>query len=792
MILNSLNLDGESLTATENVTYGNTTISAGTEFASLIASDATAIGSAVSIGKGIYFIRGYFVNVSQQTILLDNYTNTPSYRVGLKVDELIIGSKDDDSLFDNAKGFTNFAAPGADRFKINLTLTKKLISDTNDTDFVELLRLKDGKIQKISNKTQYNQIRDYMAERTYDESGDYAVVPFNPSVHNSLNNRLGNNGLFFSNERTEERSTPSDDLMCLKISPGKAYVRGYDVEKTGTNIIDVDKPRDTEEVSNVTIPFEMGNLLRVDNVTGVPQNKATIKLYNRKKGDSGAQIGDARVYTFNLTDAAYSGAATKYDLRLYDIQTYTKITLNQSVDATDMPDGSYIKGKSSGASGYLVDAGGGSTFINLRQTSGSFAKGEQITVNGVDFSRTIAEFVEYGTQNIKSVRQASGGGFPEFTADSVLERFRMPNGISQITIPAILSGVATVTAAGKVFSGIRTDTIISYQRPGFSTETFNRVSSVAADGLSIELSPINAGAGVTDIYDGAILTGSTDTLVTPFPRGPIIDTDNGYLYTELPDNDISSVNLLNSTFTVVEQITSESTSAAGVLTFDLSSVSGITSASFATFDQERYGVHYSTGIAGTITDDTFDLTDNTVTIRGLRPSQSNVVVNTTLTKFGVQSKIKEYTRSQKLNVTRSKYAQSGVGVNTTSNDGLSFNTQYGLRVQDEEISLNRPDVAKVIAIYESLGTGNPTLDILQFTSTASVHTNAIIGENIIGSTSNAVARVVVSPSSNKLEVVYLTESVFSVGETVTFEESNITTEVETITLGSYKDVTDLV
>ena len=134
--------DGESLTATENVTYGNTTISAGTEFASLIASDATAIGSAASIGKGVFFIRGYFVNVSQQTILLDNYTNTPSYRVGLKVDELIIGSKDDDSLFDNAKGFTNFAAPGADRFQINLTLTKKLITDTNDTDFVELLRSK--------------------------------------------------------------------------------------------------------------------------------------------------------------------------------------------------------------------------------------------------------------------------------------------------------------------------------------------------------------------------------------------------------------------------------------------------------------------------------------------------------------------------------------------------------------------------------------------------------------------------------------------------------------------------
>ena len=787
--------DGESLSCVDNVTYGNTTITAGTEFASLIASDATAIGSAASIGKGIYFIRGYFVNVSKQTILLDNYTNTPSYRVGLKIDELIVGSKDDESLFDNAKGFTNFAAPGADRFKINLTLTKKLISDTNDTDFVELLRLKNGKIQKITTKTQYNQIRDYMAERTYDESGDYAVEPFDPSVHNSLNNRLGNNGLFFSNELTEQRNVPSEDLMCFKISPGKAYVRGYDVEKVSTTIIDVEKPRDTQKESNVTIPFEMGNLLRVNNVTGVPQNKKTIQLFSRKVGDTGAAIGDARVYTFNLTDAAYSGAATKYDLRLYDVQTYTKITLNQSVDATDMPDGSYIKGKSSGASGYLVDAGGGTELINLRGTSGSFAKGEQITVNGVDFSRTISDFIEYGTQNIKSVKQTHGGGFPTFTADSVLEKFRMPNGIDQISIPLLgnlgTSGVATVTATGKVFSGIRTDTLISYQRPGFSTETFNRVSSVAADGLSIELSPINAGAAVTNVYDGKLATGSGNLLVTPFPRGPIIDAENGYLFAQLPDINISSVDLLNSTFTVVDQITGESTNAAGTLTFDLSSISGITSASFATFDQERYGVHYSTGIAGTITSDTFDLTNNVVTIKGLRASQSNVIVNTTLTKFGVQSKIKQYNRSQTLNITRSKYSDSGVGINTSNNDGLNFNTQYGLRVQDEEISLNYPDVAKVIVIYESLGTGNPTLDRFQFTSTASVQTNAIIGENVVGNSGNAIARVVSSPSANNLELVYLTDDVFSVGETVTFQESNIVTEVESITLGSYKDVTEL-
>ncbi len=286
--------NGESLIADENITYGNTTINAGTPFASLLSSDATSIGSAASIGDGVYFIRGYFVNVSKQTIILDNYTNVPSYRVGLKIDELIIGAKDDRSLSDNAKGFTNNAAPGADRFKINLTLIKKSISDINDTDFVELLRVQDGKIKIIQSKTQYNIIKDYMAQRTYDESGDYTVSPFNVSVNNSLNDRLGNNGLFFDTETTEQDNKPSDDLMCLKISPGKAYVRGYDIDKISTTIIDVNKSRDIESIQNVNIPFEMGNILRVNTVSGTPRQRYVINL-NDQLGGIGSTIGNARV-----------------------------------------------------------------------------------------------------------------------------------------------------------------------------------------------------------------------------------------------------------------------------------------------------------------------------------------------------------------------------------------------------------------------------------------------------------------------------------------------------------------
>ena len=134
--------------------------------------------------------------VPKQTLILDYYTNTPSYRVGLRIDEQIITPKDDSTLYDNAAGFSNYAAPGADRFKIGLTLTKKLLTDTSDVDFVELLRLKNGAIKKVEVKSSYSLIRDYLAQRTYDESGDYVVTPFQFSLNNSLNNRLGNDGLF--------------------------------------------------------------------------------------------------------------------------------------------------------------------------------------------------------------------------------------------------------------------------------------------------------------------------------------------------------------------------------------------------------------------------------------------------------------------------------------------------------------------------------------------------------------------------------------------------------------------
>ena len=55
-------------------------------------------GSAVALSAGVYFIRGNFVQVAADKIVLDPYDNLPSYRVGLNIDEQLITAKDDDSI----------------------------------------------------------------------------------------------------------------------------------------------------------------------------------------------------------------------------------------------------------------------------------------------------------------------------------------------------------------------------------------------------------------------------------------------------------------------------------------------------------------------------------------------------------------------------------------------------------------------------------------------------------------------------------------------------------------------
>ena len=786
--------DGENLLIQESLVYGNTLINSGDTVANLIDIGASGVGCRVSIADGVFFIRGHFVNVSADKLVLDPYTNNPSYRVGLFIKEELVSANDDESLYDNARGFSNFAAPGADRLKISTTLTKKGLTDFNDKNFIEIMRLDDGELKKLQNKTQYNLIKDYFAKRTYEESGNYSVGNFKFDVEESLNDGISNEGVFNTGELTDQGATPTDDLFALKVSPGKAYVRGYDIERPVSTILDIEKPRDKKEIALSSVPFKFGNKFQLNNVNGTPKLGInivnTVDLFNERKttanatSGSGTVIGMAKIYAFELTDAAYSDASSKFDLYLYDVQTFTSLVLNTAVTSTELPDTAFVEGLSSGASGFATGAGGNSANIVLEDTSGTFIVGEQIRINGLTtVARSIKTVTAHRLEDIKSVYQDSSAfsGFAfDFSGDLVLNSTPIRELSPSETVS--ISGSSVLTCAGKTFGSLKIGDVLILTKHSVADPVFNRVSAISADLKSVTLA---ATTNVSGVSQGAALTANTN--VSSIRKGiPAIQDEGNGLFAKLENKNVSDVSLTNSDLSIKTQITGVAIGATGVFSANITDTDLGSGATFETFDEDRYSVHSTNGTIEPLTSDQVTISNNgqTLLIQNLTTaSASNVVVNATVRKNDIKVKQKTFERSKRINV-----SLTNSGISTTN--GLTQNTTaFGLRVEDKVISLNIPDVINVVGVFESLTTIDPVLDRLVFVSGLALNTTSVIGEKIIGSVSGAVAQITSRVSATIVEIAYLTQNKFTVGETVTFEESNIVTNLQGITEGSYLNVT---
>ena len=322
-----------------------------------LASSATGKGSIATVTRGVYYIKGHFVLVEDQTIILDKFSNTPSYRIGLRATEQIITAEEDETLFDNAQNSFNFAAPGAHRYYIEATLTKLAINSTDDTDFIELIRTGDGQVKREVRRTEYAVLEETFARRTYDESGNYTVKNFEIDIREYRNNNRGawTSGRVYligdvvtndsktyvaKNSGTASSSTApvhtagsvfdgpgntgiqweyseapfynrgiyspgnSDTLLvqqaneaklAVGLEPGKAYVQGYEIEKVSTEYVPVEKSRDFVQVENAVIPATVGNYVLVTNVNSLPpvDTFGEVQLYDRVTTTVGVAPGSA-------------------------------------------------------------------------------------------------------------------------------------------------------------------------------------------------------------------------------------------------------------------------------------------------------------------------------------------------------------------------------------------------------------------------------------------------------------------------------------------------------------------
>ena len=219
--------NGETITVVGTATQANTVSSSGASGIEI----AEANGAVVSINSGVFYVGGYFTFKDSESLVLEKYSSTPSYRVGIQITETIVDSDADSSLLDPAQGAYNYAAQGATRYKIAAALSAKTYTATDpveaaaDQNFYQLLKIKSGIKEEETKYPVYSEIEKTLARRTYDESGDYTVRPFNLQIadHQGLAGETGNSG----SGETSTLTGVGTDFVTDFTSGDVIYLSGY-------------------------------------------------------------------------------------------------------------------------------------------------------------------------------------------------------------------------------------------------------------------------------------------------------------------------------------------------------------------------------------------------------------------------------------------------------------------------------------------------------------------------------------------------------------------------------------
>jgi len=426
--------------------------------------DTTAIGSSASVKSGIFYINGFFVQVSDETLVLDKYTNTPSYRVGFSVTEALITPNDDNSLNDNAAGSSNANAPGAHRFKITLSLAKKTLTSTEDDNFFEIARVENGIIKTLVRNTEYAVLEDTLARRTFDESGDYVLS--NPDFDVREHLISGNNrGIYTSGNGGDATK------LAVGVSPFKAYVRGYEAERLGTTFVDIDKARDFETANNHKTRFNVKNYINVTNVYGSPdigfvsgdvEAFKTVNLYDTPTDSRGTEqsstgvivpeIGRAKSRGFEFVSGTQSSdiysTSSIYRHYLFDIEMFTHLNLTTSASFTT---GEIVSGATSGAIGIVQNT---TENVSSAVTTISVASPGVVTLSGHGLTDGQIVTLSGGGYAVDSVAVSSDTTYCVRNATSSTFELYETDGTTPVNVTSY-SSAPTVSHTTVVVSGVR-------------------------------------------------------------------------------------------------------------------------------------------------------------------------------------------------------------------------------------------------------------------------------------------------------------------------------------------------
>lgn len=273
-------------------------------------AEVTAIGAAVhaSMSEGLVYVSEAFVKLPDQTYVVDgdlvvDPVSDVNLQIGFTLAEDEVDSNEDNTLFDPAQGSYNFNATGADRYRVQLTLSsfEETVIPIDGTFFPKMWvqKKKDAEAYSIIKEeadTAYSDILDLLAKRTYETNGDYTTDPFMSKV--------------------EDHSSDNTKINIL-LDAGTAYVKGYRHETISTTTLELNKARDflnnTESVwidQSPYIKIEREAMLGLPDATKLEK----IDLYSVTAGWAATNIlGTARVTGFIFTGSEYRLYLTDYE-----------------------------------------------------------------------------------------------------------------------------------------------------------------------------------------------------------------------------------------------------------------------------------------------------------------------------------------------------------------------------------------------------------------------------------------------------------------------------------------------
>ena len=399
-----------------------------------------------------------------------------SYKIGIQYTESVVTENEDNTLIDNANGTLNYAAPGAHRYKISTEFVKyDLDTDTDGfVELIRVLNGVVLKIQnralynvledtlarrtfdesgnyvvndfrfdvreaRKNNRgtwvasTQY-QVGDYIQESTagryfvciksgisggtepsafasYDESS--SVTDSAGPIWRYTPTPVSNRGLYDPGATSlTTRALANSSNLVLTFGPGKAYVKGYEVDTNVNSFVTLPKSRATASSANVTIQTPAGNYVYIDKNRsfGIPNTKvgAQVYFYDRPiagpadpyKFGYGKKTGQGRI---KYVDYDPSGGLK---FGLFDVKMEPEKFFDRNVISIVQPDTSVsILTKNFNLSGSVRYAGGatGTTFVQADGgvNYGTASAGNDFTVTGLSTAFTgqlrVGDLIAFGT-----------------------------------------------------------------------------------------------------------------------------------------------------------------------------------------------------------------------------------------------------------------------------------------------------------------------------------------------------------------------------------------------------------